>query len=230
MKGGVGKSVIASWVASYLQDGGHEPECFDADAGNKTFSRFKGLSVLPVDLIRDGDVDPALYDDLIERVLVASERPRPVVIDTGSGSFMSLWNYINRNNLFELFAARGIDVVILVPIAAEPDLVDTIEGLRRIAGLSPNGAIALWLNQRGRRIEHGGHAVIDLAPVVASKEKIRGVVFNGRQLYDLHRDAVGKMLYQSAIFSSAEGLNTMETVRLQQVRDEVYEQLRGARL
>lgn len=223
VKGGVGKSVVASWTAQYLKESGRNPQCFDADPGNRTFSRFEGLGVEPVELMRDGDVDPGMYDVLVERILT---EPGPFVIDTGSSTFTSLWNYIDKNSLFEILNKRQVKVYIHVPVAAEPDLVDTLDGFRRISSLSPERSVILWLNQRSRRIEHGGINVLDLDIVKQQSPKIYSVVANSRQVYGLYEKAVSTMLRQNGTFDHADGLNSMDIERLQQVRDEVYGQLR----
>ena len=44
-KGGVGKSVISSWVAQFLMARGDPVRCFDADATTATFSGIKGVVV-----------------------------------------------------------------------------------------------------------------------------------------------------------------------------------------
>ena len=66
VKGGIGKSVVSSWLAQYLEHAGRKAACYDADPGNKTFSRISSLQVRPLDLVVDGEICASAYDFLIE--------------------------------------------------------------------------------------------------------------------------------------------------------------------
>ena len=57
-KGGVGKSLIASYIAQYLRDRDVITECFDTDPVNHTFSQWKALNVEKIEIMgSDGDID-----------------------------------------------------------------------------------------------------------------------------------------------------------------------------
>src|SRR5207245_11588286 len=68
-KGGVGKSLVASILAQYLQSGNQKIECIDTDPVNRTLSQYKAVNASRLELLRNGNIDPRGFDALIERLL-----------------------------------------------------------------------------------------------------------------------------------------------------------------
>jgi CO dehydrogenase nickel-insertion accessory protein CooC1 len=67
-KGGVGKSVVASWLAEFLLGRGQPVRCIDGDPVNRSLSQIKALNVEKLDLLnREGVVVRARYDQLVDR-------------------------------------------------------------------------------------------------------------------------------------------------------------------
>jgi CO dehydrogenase nickel-insertion accessory protein CooC1 len=59
-KGGVGKSVVATWLAKFLVSRGRSVRCIDGDPVNRSFSQYKALGAEKLDPVND--------DGLIQRV------------------------------------------------------------------------------------------------------------------------------------------------------------------
>jgi len=69
-KGGVGKSVIASWLAEFLISRGRQVRCVDGDPVNRSLSQYKALGAENLDLVNeDGLIQRWRYDSLVERFL-----------------------------------------------------------------------------------------------------------------------------------------------------------------
>src|SRR5215469_16863891 len=69
-KGGVGRSVVASWLAEFLVEQGQTVRCLDGDPVNRSFAQFKALDVEKVDLLNQaGVVLRSRYDALLNRFL-----------------------------------------------------------------------------------------------------------------------------------------------------------------
>ena len=83
-KGGVGKSIVASWLAEFLIGRGQPVRCLDGDPVNRSLGQIKALNVEKLDLLNDeGVVQRTRYDALINRFLteqavflVTTGRPR----------------------------------------------------------------------------------------------------------------------------------------------------------
>lgn len=152
-KGGVGKSLVAKFIAEYIAKDGRTPVCFDADPANQTFSRVSALSVKHVDLLVDGDIDRRRFDALVNKIATTEG---PFVVDTGSSSFYAVWDYIVQNDTFGLFEEYGRKVIIHTPIAPPPDLDDTLTGFSDICALAPGKSVMVWLNERTEPIRING--------------------------------------------------------------------------
>lgn len=69
-KGGVGKSVVASWLAEFLMKRGKHVRCIDGDPVNRSFGEYKAFSAEKLDLLNaDGVLERTRYDGLVERFL-----------------------------------------------------------------------------------------------------------------------------------------------------------------
>ena len=67
-KGGVGKSVVASWLAEFLIKRGQNVQCVDGDPVNRSLGQYKALRAEKLDLVNsDGLVQRTRYDALLER-------------------------------------------------------------------------------------------------------------------------------------------------------------------
>jgi CO dehydrogenase nickel-insertion accessory protein CooC1 len=65
-KGGVGKSVVASWLAEFLMGRGQPVRCIDADPVNRSLGQYQWLAAEKLDLVnQDGVVMRSRYDGLV---------------------------------------------------------------------------------------------------------------------------------------------------------------------
>ena len=105
-KGGIGKSLVASWFAQYLRSRTDDPLCVECDASNKTLSRYSGLRVQRIDLLdEDRRINRRRFDELLE-VLLADEE-KAVVVDNGQGSFEPLAQYLLEMDAVRQLRAAG---------------------------------------------------------------------------------------------------------------------------
>jgi hypothetical protein len=102
-KGGVGKSVMARLLAQYCIDRGIPFIAVDADASNRTLTRFYADHVRPVDLTRVESVD-----EIVGFALVTERR---VLVDLPAQSERPLGAWIAEAGIFGLAKECGIDVV-----------------------------------------------------------------------------------------------------------------------
>src|SRR3977135_2420018 len=91
-KGGVGKSVIATWLAEFLISRGRSVHCIDGDPVNRSLSQYKALGAENLDLVnKDGLIQRERYDALIERFATTSGA---FLVDSGATAFLPFWAYI----------------------------------------------------------------------------------------------------------------------------------------
>jgi len=85
-KGGVGKSVVASWLAQYFQSMDIPVICIDTDPVNATLSQFKDLHADHLNVLKAGRINEKQFDTLVERVCT---HDGVYIVDTGATTFCS---------------------------------------------------------------------------------------------------------------------------------------------
>lgn len=184
-KGGVGKSLVASFFAQYLiasdQD---EIHCFDTDPVNPTFSRYKALNVSTVPLLNaSNNINSRNFDGLIEKLI---ELEGIGVVDNGAATFVPLMSYIAENDIDNLLAENGIKLYIHSVIAGGQAQKDCLEGLNKILN-GINAKVVVWLNHHFGEVTELGKQFTDLSLYKKNQDKIVKIV----ELYPLNPDTAG---------------------------------------
>jgi hypothetical protein len=102
-KGGVGKSVVARLLAQYCIDRGVPFVAVDADASNRTMTRFYSDYVRPVDLTQVESID-----EIVGLALVSDRR---VLVDLPAQAERALAKWVADAGIFELAKECGIELV-----------------------------------------------------------------------------------------------------------------------
>ena len=160
-KGGVGKSLIATILAEYFIDKGLTSRCIDCDPLNQTFGALKALNVQKLELLNEGEINPRIFDDLMETLL--SSEDETFVIDNGSAGFLPLCDYMGSNEIMSLLIDAGHTVFIHSIIVGGESLPDTLSGFAGLTTHFPAAHIVLWLNEFFGVLEHSGKSLEDLA-------------------------------------------------------------------
>ena len=174
-KGGVGKSLIASYIAQYLRDRDVITECFDTDPVNHTFSQWKALNVEKIEIMgSDGDIDPSGFDFLLLRLALAKG---DCVVDAGTATMLPLINYLSANKSLDFLNERGSSVFIHIPITAN-DAFDTFDGFVTLVDESPEFVrIVIWVNEFfGGSFEAGGVPLEDLDAYIERVDRVQALV------------------------------------------------------
>ena len=157
-KGGVGKSMISSFLMQYLKEQGHKVYGLDTDPTNKTFAEFTELEVAKLEILdRNDDIDPRRFDALVESICKLKPTEH-IVIDTGSSCYPSLFAYLKHNNPFGLIKAAGHQVFLHTPVTGGSDVISTTDCLDQLVTTFPDMDFILWKNR------YHGELVIDDRP------------------------------------------------------------------
>jgi hypothetical protein len=96
-KGGVGKTVVAGWLAEFLIHRGQPVHCIDGDPVNRSLAQYKALPVEKLDLVnQDGVVMRSRYDALVDRFV---NEEAVFVVDNGATAFLPFWTYVVESNI-----------------------------------------------------------------------------------------------------------------------------------
>lgn len=224
-KGGVGKSLIASILAQYLQNENRLIECIDTDPVNRTFSQYKTVNATRLDLLRNGNIDPRGFDLLMERLLTEDAT---FVIDNGASTFLPLWSYVIENRVMNLLKVAGKKLYVHTVVTGGQALLDTINGFRSLAQSTEERNIVVWVNEYFGRVERDGKTFADMAAYVENADKVFGSVHITQRNHDTFGRDIEEVIAKKLTFDEAikEGeFSLMTKQRLKVVQRDLFEQL-----
>ena len=230
-KGGVGKSFISATTAQYKYHKGQSPLCIDTDPINATFHGFKALNVEHIQVMSGDEINPRLFDTLIEKIATTNE---DVVIDNGASSFVPLSHYLISNQVPSLLQELGHEVVIHTVITGGQALFDTMNGFAQLINQFSNEAqFVVWLNPYWGAIEHEGKPFEQMKIYRDNKDRIAALI----HIPDLKKETYGRdltdMLQKKLTFNevlATSEKNLMTRQRLKIVCDQLFGQLDNARV
>ena len=144
-KGGIGKSVVAGWLAEFLTGRGQPVRCIDGDPVNRSLWQYKALDVEKLDLLnQEGLVMRSRYDRLIDRFL---NDEAVFVLDSGATAFLPFWTYIVESDIIAILRGAGRRVYVHIPISGGEMLNDTLLGFKTLAETAAEKSLVVWINE-----------------------------------------------------------------------------------
>lgn len=218
-KGGVGKTLVASILAQYL-DGA---TCWDTDPVNSSFAAIKALGARVVPILRGRLLNVAALDALLDEVLNGGD----TVIDSGAASFVPLSDYLLKSDIPALAADAGCTILAHVALTGGASKLDTLSGLRSVLTTYPASVrVVVWVNEF-----FGPFGEKPFAETVAyseNKDRIAGVVTLGKLDPELAGWNVARMLEERQTFAEAiDAADVVAKSRLWRVKREIWGQLEG---
>ena len=134
-KGGVGKSMIAVMLYQALRHAEKEVIAFDTDPVNATLASFPEFDVTKLDVMKDGNIEPRKFDELLEALSQAPDNAH-VIVDNGASSFIALASYLSDNDFIDLLEDQGHRVFLHTIVTGGQAMGDTLQGLARMPARS----------------------------------------------------------------------------------------------
>lgn len=174
-KGGVGKTFVSLLLSQAIAGRGEPVICIDTDPVNASLSSLSTLPSERVSVFEGKRVDVRALDALTERLL--SEEAH-FVIDNGASSFVPVSHYLIENDVTQLIAEEGRQLVIHTVITGGPSMLDTMKGLESLLTDFPNAIrMVVWLNDFfGPIVNANGKPFEELPAYIESKSKIYALV------------------------------------------------------
>jgi len=224
-KGGVGKSMIAAFIAQYKLGKGKLPLCFDTDPVNASFEAYKSLKVSRLSILQHEEIDPRRFDQLIEQIAKAKT---DVIIDNGASSFVPLSAYVLSNHVPTLLRDMGHQVIVHTVVTGGQALLDTLTGMTQLIRQFPADVpFVVWLNPYWGPIELEGKAFEQMKAYREHKDRISAVI----PLPELKKETFGRdlsdMLQAHLTFEEAialPSLTIMARQRLSIIKKQLFEQ------
>ena len=200
-KGGVGKSVIASFLYQVLHHQGKEVAAFDTDPVNATLKGYKEFKVIQVDIVRQGQVDARAFDELLEGLYSLPENSHAIV-DNGASSFLALGNYMKDIGLIQILEEKGHQDFFHSVVTGGQAIGDTITGLKVLADGFSTTPIVVWLNPFFGEIRLDGKGFEEFKIYQEYGSKFHAII----QLPHVNKDTLGRDLEE--LFAKRQGFQT----------------------
>lgn len=221
-KGGVGKSYVASLIAQYLLSRDEPVELIDADPVNPTLFGYEALKVDRLELMEDNAIVPGKFDAMMLRIF---EEDTNFVIDNGASSFVALNSYIIKDEIANMIADNGKQMVIHTVVAGGSALVETLTGFADLAEQMPEQVlIVVWLNEHFGKIEHDGKPFEEMNVYSENASRVSGVIRLSRQEPSTYGAAIERMLSKKLTFAEinmSPDFDLMNKSRLFRVKKEI---------
>jgi len=224
-KGGVGKSMIAAFIAQYKLGKGKLPLCLDTDPVNASFEAYKSLKVSRLSILQHEEIDPRRFDQLIEQI---AKTKTDVIIDNGASSFVPLSAYVLSNHVPTLLRDMGHQLIVHTVVTGGQALLDTLTGMTQLIRQFPADVpFVVWLNPYWGPIELEGKSFEQMKAYREHKDRISAII----QLPDLKKETFGRdlsdMLQAHLTFDEAialPSLTIMARQRLSIIKKQLFEQ------
>jgi len=225
-KGGVGKSVVASWLAEYLIKRGKNVRCIDGDPVNRSLAQYKALNAEKLDLVsEDGLVVRARYDAVVQRF--ATEEG-VFVMDSGATAFLPLWSYIVESEMIRVLRDAGRKLYVHCVISGGEMLTDTLLGFETLAQSTPDKNVVVWINEYFGPVSREGKGFDQLSVLQAHTAKMLGSIGIPQRSPDTFGESIQLMRTKKLTFDEAiqsEEFMLVQKSRLYIVQRELFEQL-----
>jgi hypothetical protein len=173
-KGGVGKTLVASLLAQYLIETGGSVRCYDTDPVNNSFASIAALGAKPVDLLDGEQINSLEIDRLVNEWI---EGDGDVIVDNGAAGFVPLSKYLIENEVNDVLAAHGWEMVIHTVITGGGSMLDTLRGLASVIQNYPSAVrIVAWLNEYFGPLQADGIGFEDTKVYRDNRDRIAGII------------------------------------------------------
>ncbi len=226
-KGGIGKSLVAGWLAEFLIRRGQPVRCIDGDPVNRSLSQYKALAADKLDLLSpEGLVKRSAYDGLIDRFL----RDQAVfVVDSGATAFLPFWTYIVESDVISMLREAGRRVYVHTPVSGGEMLNDTLLGFKTLAQTAAEKSLVVWINEYFGPVARDGKTFDQMQVYLDNREKVLTSIGIPEWPHDTFGENVRRMRERKLTFEEAIDTTAtfwlVERARLYRVRRDLFEQL-----
>ncbi|MGZ3182656.1 MAG: nucleotide-binding protein [Telluria sp.] len=225
-KGGIGKTLVSTILAQWLQQKDAPLRCYDTDQENATFLRYKALNVKHIPVMTENRIiDPKRFDALMIDML---EEDCNAVVDNGANTFSPLMSYLLENDCFDLLKESGRKVYIHSIVGGGDTLHDTATGFVSTAK-STDVPLVLWENEHfGPLASASGKVFTESATYADNAARVVGRVVLSQRNADTFGADIKKMNTARMTAEEVKGsdkFNVMEKQRIKVVFRDLFEQL-----
>lgn len=224
-KGGVGKSVIASFIAQQQREKGLTVAAYDTDPVNATFSGYKALEAEYLDIMDGDDINSRKFDQLVENIF--NSEADTIVIDNGAASFVALASYLKSNDVVGMLTGMDHRVFIHTVLTGGQALKDTVIGFKTIAETfkGTDAKVVVWLNEFWGEIEAEGKTFEDMKVYKDNIEVVHAIITIPQLKKDTFGQDMAEMLTNKLTFDEAingDSFQLMAKQRLKMIKKDLF--------
>ena len=228
-KGGVGKTLISSYLQQYLKNRSDKKSKImgiDTDPNNSSFTGIKKLDVTFLPLFDENQqINERNFDNMIE--LLYNNQDTTFIIDNGATSFLPLVNYLKENNIMEMLEDK-FKIVIQIPITGGQAQEDTLNGMDYLIETFKGDKINfnIWKNEYFGKIQTKETKHFEeFEQYLKHKEHIRGLLTLpqvNEQTYGVDLEKMHKAKLTFEEIDQNENFTLMEKQRLKTYQNKIY--------
>ena len=225
-KGGIGKSVMASWLAEYLLQSGKKVHCIDGDPVNRSLAQYKSLGAEKLDLVNEeGLIVRIRYDSLLERF---ATEDGVFVVDSGATAFLPLWSYIVETEVIRVLREIGRKLYVHCVVSGGEMLSDSLLGFDTLARSTTDRNLVVWINEYFGPVARDGKTFDQMNVFQKHADKVLGSIGIPQRSGDTFGATVLLMREKKLTFGEAiqsDQFMLAQKSRLHIIRRDLYEQL-----
>jgi hypothetical protein len=231
-KGGVGKSLLAFFLAQYVREKTGKCLVFDTDPLNPTLSRTKALDVKILRLLAEDHTTilKNAFDLMIED---CSSMDSDAIIDIGASSFIPMLEYCDRNGVHDLWGEMGHSCI-LHSIITGKDFAETCDLFGVVmekTGRLPSVSSVVWLNPYAGPVEMNGLGFEKTSVYNENERHIRAVLPMPAFTDDMFKPDFLAMMGAGKTFDEMiadPGVALMSRQRIRMMKREVFDVMERA--
>jgi hypothetical protein len=228
-KGGIGKTLSASFLAQYLQSAGIPVEAVDADPQAPKLSLISALNAPLLPLIDHGEIKQSAFDPTFSHII---QSKTATLVDTGSGAFLPIFKYMRDNQLFDLLQQVKKQLYVHVIVISGPEKMNTVDGaielLKKTEGTGAK--VVIWQNEKEGIPIFDGKRMDETAWYQDNHDQIAGIV----KIRDYNNSAFTKdfltmmeenLTYNEIMDGKSKSFDFMRQNRINRIFTDVYSEL-----
>ena len=230
-KGGVGKSLVAAFLAQHFQSCAQKLVCIDTDPVNATLLGYDAFETIRLDLLDENDnVNARGFDELIE-IVMSAEDDTKFVVDNGASSFIPLICWMVENDVVHFLQEADVEIILHSVITGGQALVDTMKGLDNLLKNFPQCAVVVWKNDFYGTTDYKGKSFEESTIFLNHQDHIQALIsipLRRKETFefDLNQILEKKVTFFQAINDST--LNIMARQRLRMIWRDLNAQITAA--
>ena len=152
-KGGIGKTLIASSLAQFINSARPDRPaiCYDADPTNAALTHVSALNVKFLEgIFVEGEVMKEGFDPFVDKICAPDTAPDDIyIIDTGSNVYAPLVSFLKDTRIFELLAEHGNHTALHIPISGGDEYETTLECFGALCEVFAEAPVKIvpWINE-----------------------------------------------------------------------------------